>query len=341
MISRVILFSLLLTIIIGCQMLYVIRVQNETTRVVDQNNDDYTINETNDRNKKDLLLEEMIFIRRKERANEMCRIHRDLYSDSLHSTRDLGHILVDEKHRLLYCYVPKVACTNWKRVFMILTGKSEASSSDQRRPYNVSGIPSYLVHRKGMFRRLSDYSLNEINYRLNNFTKYLFVRHPFERLLSAYRNKLEDRSVNSKYFQLRIGRQIVRKYRTSPSNRSLAYGDDVTFAEFVTYLTEQHASTYNEHWKPIADLCYPCFVKYDLIGKYETLYADSEFILNFVDESRITFPRVKLTDTTTVRTKRYYRSIPDNLIVRLYNIFILDFKLFDYNMADVLGYDIG
>lgn len=50
----------------------------------------------------------------------------------------------------------------------------------------------------------------ELSEALSGSLSFLIVREPFERLLSAYRNKLEFR--RNKYYKM-LGDQIIREYR--------------------------------------------------------------------------------------------------------------------------------
>ncbi|XP_066996722.2 carbohydrate sulfotransferase 11 [Anabrus simplex] len=267
-------------------------------------------------------------LKRKKHLQMMCDMLANKTDGESLTRENFDHILVDEKHKLLYCYVPKVACTNWKRIFMILTGKSNAT--------DLLSIPASTVHGKGVFTKLSNYSTTDIDFILKNFTKFLFVRHPFERLLSAYRNKLEQHYLSSKYFQSRFGRHIVKHYRKSPTKEALLNGDDVTFFEFVTYLTNPKDVIFNEHWKPIHQLCWPCFIDYDIIGKYETLYEDSEYILNHIGKSEIIFPRSSKASNTASILKKYFSLLPKLLIKELYSIYFMDFKLFGYSFEEFI-----
>ncbi|CAG9767762.1 unnamed protein product [Ceutorhynchus assimilis] len=243
----------------------------------------------------------------------------------------LSHILVDHSHKLLYCYVPKVACTNWKRVMMVLTGQSNAS--------NLVSIPASEAHFNGSTIRLSQLPEAEIKQVLYEYTLFLIARHPFERLLSAYRNKFTDNIPSSKYFQARYGKHIIKKYRSAATESDLDSGANVSFPEFVTYLLNEGVDS-NEHWAPIYDLCLPCTLNYTFIGHYETLAQDSKTILEMVDAPPIVFP-VTRAGHTRDKLREYFQQLSIFNIEHLYKKYLPDFKLFGYGLEDLLGYDLA
>lgn len=201
--------------------------------------------------------------------------------------------------------------------------------------------------------KLSDLSATEQQQVLMDYTKFIVVRHPFERLLSAYRNKLESDQASALYFHQRIGKQIIRSFRPNASNESLTLGNDVTFMEFVQYLltpdmsmnyqsnNQSNNQSYNEHWEPISSLCNPCLVKYNVIGKYETLIDDSGLVLKTLGVDWVTFPAGQRTSGTAEKLRRYFDNLPISMIRSLYKLYEKDFKLFGYNLDEVLGFELG
>ncbi|XP_032640224.1 carbohydrate sulfotransferase 13 [Chelonoidis abingdonii] len=244
---------------------------------------------------------------------------------------DLRHLVVDDVHGLLYCYVPKVACTNWKRVMMVLTGQGK-----YRDPLE---IPANEAHVSSNLRTLSEYSTPEINHRLRNYLKFIFVREPFERLVSAYRNKFTRRYNTA--FHKRYGTKIIRRHRQEPSNEALERGDDVRFEEFVYYLLDprtQHEEPFNEHWERVHSLCHPCIIHYDVVGKYETLAEDANYVLQLVGaDGSVKFPSSsKTTRTTDDMTAQFFEDISPFYQRRLFNLYKMDYLLFNYSIPSYL-----
>jgi len=279
---------------------------------------------------------------RQDRLQEYC-IRKNLTHRSYRHLRQeqMDHLIVDKQRKLLYCYVPKVACTNFKRIMMLWSGKWTNGSDPLR-------IPGHLAHAYDMFDKFSNLSALEQAEVLANYTRFIVVRHPFERLLSAFRNKFEGDLPSAKYFQSRIGRLIIRNLRPHATNESLLKGNDVTFNEFIRYLLTpelsrgyQANSSFNEHWESMAELCHPCMFSYNLIGRYETLHDDAELLLDTIGVKNVTFPVVKASGGTASRLNAYFDNLPIGTVRNLYKLYEVDFKMFDYGIEDILGLELG
>ncbi|CAG9815219.1 unnamed protein product [Phaedon cochleariae] len=269
-------------------------------------------------------------ISRQEQLNSGCDNLDAKFKKKLNYS-ELDHILVDHNFKLLYCYVPKVACTNWKRVLMVLTGEYNVT--------NLLDIPSWQAHSEHSTVKLSELAEADIQSCLNNYTLFLVTRHPFERLLSAYTNKFLDGYSSSKYFQQRYGRHIIKTFRSHPTAAEMASGANVTFREFAHYLMKEGPTT-NEHWAPVNDLCSPCALNYSFVGRHETIMEDARAVLDMVGAPHIVFPVTRYAKTKE-RLKYFFQQLSIHEIETIYKLYEADFKLFGYGLEDILGYDLA
>ena len=118
----------------------------------------------------------------------------------------------------------------------------------------------------------------------DNYTKILFVRHPLDRVISAF--------YNVKYFQAGTGmhgpgghiRHAMKHMFRLESIAELEFTD---FVRFITNKSLEDNFYYDRHFNSFAQSCRVCDVKYDYILKMESMSHDASPILKdmgFSDE---------------------------------------------------------
>ena len=244
---------------------------------------------------------------------EYCLTHS--YKTKLTSS-ELKFITVDDKNKIIYCSIPKVSSTTWKRVLADLRGLDK----------NIEKI-----HSKNLWRWLYQYSEKERSKRIKTYFKFIFVREPLHRLLSAYKDKFMRRGTGCS----RVARQqIVKAYR--PQDYTPNYSDiNITFAEFIQYFS--YDVPRDRHWRQYQKLCHPCVINYDFIGHFiiETLEDDAPLLLKMAEiDDRVSFPPIHKS-TGTDEVMEYYSQVPSRYIRQLGEQYRSDFEMFDY---DYLGH---
>ncbi|XP_054752869.1 carbohydrate sulfotransferase 11-like [Lytechinus pictus] len=270
---------------------------------------------------------------RKATIQKICRKNEKLTSDEV-SVDTLKRLFVDEKHRAVYCSIPKASCTNWKRLLMVATNDS----------IDLDSITQFDAHHNGVLQILYDYPEYERNVILKSYKKFTFVRNPFIRLLSAFKDKFESlwkyrTDPGGKYFR-RYAADIMTKYRANATAEQLESGENVTWSEFISYVTHLEEKAFNEHWKPMYKLCDPCHIGYDFVGRVETIDKDAKYLLEEVIKLKYEmsqFPKFsEFTTNSSEYTYSAYGDITLQQLRRLWEIYKWDFLLFGYEKPDFI-----
>lgn len=261
---------------------------------------------------------------RRRQLNNVCSEYHPVRRRRQVRLQQVSRLYVEDRFRLLYCEVPKAACSNWKRVLMVLAGRAQSTQD----------IPHDAAHYSNQLRRLDSYDRAGIAERLRTYTKVLFVREPFERLVSAFRDKFENPNF---YYHSVFGRAIISRYRANATKSALNTGTGVTFREFVQYLLDaQRPVGMDIHWERVSQLCSPCLIPYDFIGKIESLQEDADFLLRGIGApENLTFPDFKDRNPRAKRTSSrvtqdYFSQLNRTERQKVFEFYYRDYLMFSY-----------
>lgn len=195
---------------------------------------------------------------------------------------------------------------------------------------------------------LSAQTLEELEAALESYFKFIVVRHPFDRLLSAYRDRLTSTGKYSHQAWVHVPR-IIRFLRPAAtlqevSRHNLFYKNKTvriapSFQEFIHYLLLKKPGNMDIHWVPYWTQCNPCSIHYDAVVKLETVLDDQEYINQKTGmQEVINLETLHKTNggSTKDHRKEFFSEVPCEVLIELYKLYYADFILFGYTIAEFL-----
>ena len=265
-------------------------------------------------------------------------------------------IYFDRNHGIAGCLHFKVGSTTWAylwrellpaNIFKKLAKQYKINAED-----NVSrlwkwkdAMRSYLLPQvyKTLSNKTSPYSLN--NFLISEQTlSFSFVRHPFERLVSAYKDKsrIEGKQAREgKYSWWFKGEKsfssfvdlVLYEYQNN------CYPYNKQSSKTQTNLSNQNCiDNVNGHWQPFEFRCSYCEINYDVIGRMETWNDDLYYIIRkrglekVLSMEKVATSHHHATEHSTKEmTKEYFKTLSQEQKEGLYHMYRMDFEMFNYD----------
>lgn len=234
-----------------------------------------------------------------------------------------NNFIYNAEKNIIFAYVPKVACTNWKSILRRLNGAEDWLDNRMAHDRERSGLTYLAPDRDQPGAGLPA-----------GARRFAMVRDPYSRTLSAYLNKIGSRlppkpeSEDMDHWERITAR--IDAWRTQALDMD-AY-PEVNFEVFLLWLRESNdPAVLDEHWAVQSRiLSYPD-VSFDWIGRFENLKQDAQHILENIG-SEVGFPtqdQVKFAPTNAASRLNAYLTPHTEALIE--EIFAEDFLNFGYS----------
>ena len=289
-------------------------------------------------------IENMEWLKKKEKTysemnkiiKKVCKEYQDKRTTDTSYDYKLQQLMVDTYYKWSFCHNDKVGSTTWTnylRHFLLQKERPNNPTEDKSYYKSLGGttrqklwhffrIPTEFILQTNETIVIRWESLGNFLIKKSIFT-FAFVRHPFERLVSAFKSKAKKMYIKS-------------------------------FPMFIEYVlgekTDRRSERYRRksmHWLPYEDRCHFCTIPYKAIGRMETFDEDVRYIsLRNKWENIIPLPSKKSihknaskrneTEDKANEYLSYFMQLNKTTVEKLYKKYKMDFDLFSYDASAYL-----
>ncbi|XP_076057362.1 carbohydrate sulfotransferase 11-like [Oratosquilla oratoria] len=264
--------------------------------------------------------------RRRSHLQKACAAYGETLRFGQYENLPLHRLRWLNPRKLIICFNAKVGTTTWSKTLLSI---KYPDISTNRKLHAIAGdtlIPPYPP-KSEKAREL-----------MESYTKLITVRDPFARIVSAYKDKIGSR----------IAKRVIRKMKNALHLKRDPFEKEVPFEMFVEFIVrmtsaendvrEKTKHFTNVHWRPYYANCGVCDIDYAIIAKTESVYDDMRYVihrfgLNVSDPVPINKSKVSSEEEALA----FFKALPRNLTLALYERFRPDFELFGYSVDKYLA----
>ena len=247
----------------------------------------------------------------------------------------------DPKRNFFFCVPPKTSCTSVNFIFQAIE-QNDTKFLEKETYYNLKDTNS--IYKKMKRYRPQDSLIpkkKDYRYALN-------VRHPFEKIYSAWKDKMNTKKVYHTQGPYIQQAENARKFETI-NDKYKPEGYACSFESFLEWIADSPNRIGFDHYMPITTTCSLCEIDFTDITQQESLTDD---VLEFFktvgsDEEAKFLSKVELQNfyalkkyPTSAKASEVFTEISKtrkDLVMQIYQVFYWDFQLLGYTLNGYLS----